>query len=78
MGREGYDANKPQPVNGGAGLSAADRADLTARLFRAVEELDVLRNKAAAGHALSEHARLAGKIEGVHLAISYLREFPDA
>ena len=60
-----------------AGLSAADRADLTARLFRAVEELDILRNAAAAGHALTEHARLAGKIEGVKLTLSYLREYPD-
>lgn len=48
--------------------------DLRDRLVRATETIDDLRNKAAALHNLTEHARLAGKLEGVRLALSYLDE----
>ena len=48
--------------------------DLRDRLVRATSELDTLRNKAAELHNLTEHARLAGKLEGVRLALSYLDE----
>jgi hypothetical protein len=48
--------------------------DLRDRLVRAAGSVDDLRNKAAALHNLTEHARLAGKLEGVRLALSYLDE----
>lgn len=47
--------------------------DLRDRLIRASENLDELRNKAAL-HNMSEYGRLAGKLEGVRLALSYLDE----
>lgn len=61
--------------NAEAGLSPSDRADLESRLWKAIDTLEVERNGHAARHALSSHARVIGKIEGVKLALDYLRAY---
>lgn len=45
--------------------------DLRERLGRAVDRLEGLRAEARGFH---EHARLGGKVDGVKLALSYVRE----
>lgn len=46
------------------------------RLERALRELEGLAQKAASLHNTYEYARLSGKIEGVKLALDYLRTTP--
>jgi hypothetical protein len=49
-------------------------SELRDRLNDARVEVERLRNSAAAMHAKYEHSRLAGKVEGIDLALSYLAE----
>ncbi len=48
--------------------------ELEFRLYKAQRELEKLRNQAARNHALDRHSFLAGKIEGVELSLSYVRD----
>ncbi len=48
--------------------------DIRDRLVNASANIEILRNSAAELHNLSEYARLAGKLEGVRLALSYVDE----
>ena len=52
-----------------------EMADLYARLRGAEYQLVVLANKARADGDMDEMRRLRGKVEGVKLAIDYLRSY---
>lgn len=55
-----------------AGLTPEQRTDLNERLHKALEDLNTLANRTTAPHA---QTRLLGKVQGVALAIDYLRSY---